>query len=44
MSVSVYGGYIGGLVSDCHGRPGQDDAIEVEEEDGFDRHGLSYCL
>jgi hypothetical protein len=41
MSVSVYGEYIGGLVSDW---PRQDDAIEVEEEDGFDQYGLSYCL
>jgi hypothetical protein len=26
-SVSVYGKYIGGLVSDCHDRLGLDDAI-----------------
>jgi hypothetical protein len=35
-SVSVYGEYVGGLVSDCHGRLGQDDAIEVEEKDELD--------
>jgi hypothetical protein len=28
--------YVGGLASDCHGRLGQDDEIEVEEEDEFD--------
>jgi hypothetical protein len=40
-----YGEYVvGALVSDCHGRLGQDDAIEVEEEDEFDDGRLNYCL
>ena len=29
-SLSDYGEYVCGLVSDCHGRLGQDDAIQVE--------------
>ena len=29
-------GNLGSLVSDCHGRFGQGDTIEVEKEDGFD--------
>jgi hypothetical protein len=33
---SVYGEYVGGLVSDCHGRLGQNDAIQVEEGEEFD--------
>jgi hypothetical protein len=36
---SQFMGYIsnlGGLVSDCHGRLGQGDTIEVEKEDEFD--------
>jgi hypothetical protein len=35
-SVSVYEEYVGGLVSDCHVRLGQDDAIQVEQEEEFD--------
>ena len=33
---SVYGEYVGGLVSDCHGRLGQNDANQVEEGEEFD--------
>jgi len=36
---SVWGNTIGGLISDCHSRFGQDrmtDAMEVEDENEFD--------
>jgi len=37
-SLSLYREYVGGLVSDCYGRLGQDDMmqLEVEEEDTVD--------
>jgi hypothetical protein len=35
-SGSVYGEYVCGLVSNCHGRLGQDDAIQVKEGEEFD--------